>query len=179
MSRRPDGPTPGSSADQVPAADPESFARNILLRQLTQSAKTRSQLAAALAKRGVPEEIAERLLQRFTEVGLIDDRAYAQDLIDAQAAAGGLSRRGVADKLRRRGVPGEIIDEVTAEIAAEDERTAAVEFARRKGLRMMHLEPMVRRRRLAGVLARRGYSPDVVLSVIREVDDDLVDAQSP
>lgn len=179
MSRRPEGPTPGSSADQVPAADPESFARNILLRQLTQSAKTRSQLGAALAKRGVPEDIAERLLQRFTDVGLIDDWAYARNLIDAQAAAGGLSRRGVAEKLRRRGVPKEIIDEVTNEIESEDEWSAAVDLARRKATRMLNLEPSVRRRRLAGVLARRGYPPDTVMSALREVEDELVVSELP
>ena len=76
----PAGPTPGSLADAGPEPDPESVARTILLRRLAAAPRTRAQLAADLAARDVPGDAAERVLDRFTEVGLIDDAAFADDL---------------------------------------------------------------------------------------------------
>src|SRR5690348_2024532 len=52
-------------------AEPASLAREICLRLLTMAPRTRAQLADALARRGVPDEVADEVLGRFTEIGLI------------------------------------------------------------------------------------------------------------
>jgi regulatory protein len=58
-----------------PDADPESVARKILLDRLTGAPRSRAELEKALARKNVPDDIARRLLDRFTEVGLVDERA--------------------------------------------------------------------------------------------------------
>ena len=59
-------------------ADPETVAKNLCLRALTGTPKTRQQLADLLADRDVPDDAAEAVLDRLGEVGLIDDEAFAQ-----------------------------------------------------------------------------------------------------
>lgn len=163
------GPTPGSPADESESADPEAVGRAILLRQLTLGPRTRAQLAQAMTRRNVPPEVAEPLLERFTEVGLIDDAAFAELLIRSEAAAGGLSRRRVAQRLRQKGVPGEVVDAAVGGIDPQQEYEAARELAQRRLRRMAGLDAPIARRRMAGLLARRGYSPEIVHQVLRHV----------
>jgi regulatory protein len=66
-------PVPGSTAGQAEQVDPAAVARGIALRQLATGPRTRAQLAAAMARRGVPGEVAEKVLDRFEEVQLVDD----------------------------------------------------------------------------------------------------------
>lgn len=167
------GPTPGSAADDSPDADPERVARAILLRQLALGPRTEAQLRDALTRRNVPVEVAEVLLVRFTEVGLIDDAAYAEALIRSEAAAGGLSRRRVADRLQAKGVSDELAAEAVAQIDPDQELEAARTLAARQMRRLGGLERAVAQRRLAGVLARRGYPPDTVRRVVRDAFDEL------
>ena len=108
------------------------MARAICLRLLTLQPRTRAELAAALAKRGVPDDAATTVLSRFTEVGLIDDRAFAAAWVDSRHAGRGLSRRALASELRRRGVAGEIVGEAVALVDAEAEKRAARQLVDRR-----------------------------------------------
>ena len=90
-----------------PPADPVEVARLICLRQLEFAPRTRAQLAAVLSKRHVPDEAAEVVLDRFTEVGLVDDASYALAWVESRHRARGLARRALSVELRRRGVDGD------------------------------------------------------------------------
>ncbi|MFN8126139.1 MAG: regulatory protein RecX [Candidatus Nanopelagicales bacterium] len=163
--------------------DPEALARTIVLRRLTGSARTRAELEKALAAKSVPAEVAEAVLDRFTELGLIDDAEYAAAFTESRRHRGGWSRRAMQAKLRERGVPRDLVTEAMATVDADDERASALALARRRWNTSVPLE--VRRRRLTAMLARRGYSHDIVHSVLRaveaespdgpEVDDEFLD----
>jgi len=160
--------------DEVPGdpeqdlGDPEAVARAICLRLLTQRARSRAELADKLAKRGVPEDAAGRVLDRFAEVGLIDDAALAAHLAGAQHRERGLARRAVAAKLRQRGLT-EHVDAALTTIDGDDERTRARELVERRRQALAGLPPEVQARRLVGLLARKGYSPGMSYAVVREV----------
>lgn len=151
-----------------PDADPETVARQILLRRLTDQPRSRAELAEALAKRHVPDEVATRLLDRFTEVGLIDDAAFARALVQSRMTGKGLARRALAMELRRKGIADELAREVLDGIDPDDEDDAARALVRRKLRSTSGLEPQARMRRLVGALARKGYPPGVALRVVRE-----------
>ena len=148
--------------------DPESVARAICLRLLTLQPRTRAELAAALAKRGVPDDAAGAVLSRFTEVGLIDDRAFAAAWVDSRHAGRGLSRRALASELRRRGVDGEIVGEAVAVVDAEAEERAARQLVDHRLASTRRLDQSARVRRLAGMLARKGYPGALAMRVVRE-----------
>jgi regulatory protein len=160
-----DGP-PGDPEQEL--GDPEAVARAICLRLLTQRARSRTELASALHDRGVPDAAAAAVLDRFAEVGLIDDAALAATLAGAQHRERGLARRAVAVKLRNRGLS-EHIDDALSPIAAASARLRAHELVAKRRAALAGLPSDVQARRLVGLLARKGYSSGLAYSVVREV----------
>lgn len=148
------------------------MARGICLRLLTMAPRTRAQLAEALRKREVPQEAADAVLDRFSEVGLIDDEAFAAAWVSSRHAGRGLARKALASELRHRGVEEETVKEAVDQLDPEEEAETARRLVRRKLSSTRSLEPAVRTRRLAGMLARKGYGPGLAFRVIREVLED-------
>jgi regulatory protein len=143
-------------------------ARAICLRLLTVQPRTRAELASALARRKVPDEAAAAVLGRFAEVGLIDDRAFAEAWVGSRHAGRGLARRALAAELRRRGVDGETVGEAIATLDTETEERTARELVTRRLPGTRQLEPAARARRLVGMLARKGYPPALAVRVVGE-----------
>jgi regulatory protein len=152
-------------------SDPESAARGICLRALTGAPKTRQQLADLLAQRGVPDDAAETVLDRFTEVGLIDDAAFARAWVTSRQAGRGLARRALSAELRAKGVEPDVAAEAVDEVDDEDERASARRLVERRAGAMRRLDRTTATRRLMGMLARKGYSGGMAAAVIREVLD--------
>ncbi|WP_369134756.1 regulatory protein RecX [Modestobacter sp. I12A-02662] len=151
--------------------DPEAVARGVCLRALTGASKTRKQLADLLAKRGVPEDAATRVLDRFTEVGLIDDAAFAAAWVSSRQSGRGLARRALTAELRAKGVDGEVAAAAVAEVDPQDEWDAARRLVERKLPSMRRLDRATAERRLVGMLARKGYGGGLAGWVVREALD--------
>jgi len=132
------------------------------------SPKTRAQLADALAAKGIPDEAAEAVLDRYTEVGLIDDAAFARAWVSSRQAGRGLATRVLAQELRNKGIDKDIAGAALADLDPAAEEESARGLVRRKLRSMGNLEPHVVTRRLLGMLARKGYPSEVALRVIRE-----------
>ncbi|WP_244312889.1 recombination regulator RecX [Microbispora hainanensis] len=164
----PDGPEEGAAASAGPPADPEAVARAICLRLLTMAPKTRAQLADALRKRDVPEDAANAVLERFSEVGLIDDEAFAAAWVTSRHTGRGLARRALAQELRRRGVAEETVKDAVGQLDPDEEAETARRLVDRKLAATRGVEPQARMRRLVGMLARKGYSPGLAFRVVRE-----------
>ncbi|WUP75397.1 recombination regulator RecX [Microbispora hainanensis] len=164
----PDGPEEGTAASAGPPADPEAVARAICLRLLTMAPKTRAQLADALRKRDVPEDAANAVLERFSEVGLIDDKAFAAAWVSSRHTGRGLARRALAQELRQRGVAEETVKDAVGQLDPDEEAETARRLVDRKLAATRGVEPQARMRRLVGMLARKGYSPGLAFRVVRE-----------
>ena len=167
-----DGPTPGSSADQVPDANPVDVARAICLRQLTMGPRTRHQLATAMAKRNVDPEIAEQVLDRLEDVSLIDDESYAAMWVRSRHNSRGLSRRALGQELRQRGVSDSYVEQALEDVSVEDEYVAARRLVDKKLPSTRALGIETRMRRLVAMLGRKGYSGGVAMRVVREALSD-------
>ncbi|MEX5721768.1 regulatory protein RecX [Geodermatophilus maliterrae] len=165
-----DDAPPGDPADDP--GDPESVARAICLRALTGSAKTRQQLADLLERRGVPEEAAGAVLDRFGEVGLIDDAAFARAWVSSRQAGRGLARRALKAELRAKGVDGEDAEQALALVDDEDERVSARRLVERRLPSLRRVDRVTATRRLVGMLARKGYGGGLAGAVVREVLDE-------
>jgi regulatory protein len=159
---------PDPERDLGPDADPESVARKILLDQLTGRARTRAELAKKLSSRNVPDDVATRLLDRFEEVGLVDDADFARQWVEQRRTGRGLARRALAQELRRKGVDDETAGAALAEVEPDDEIEVARALVRRKLRSVQGLQPEKATRRLVGMLARKGHSPGTAYRVVRE-----------
>lgn len=166
-----DRPPPGSLAGASVDADPEQVARTIALRRLESAPRTRHDLAVTLARKGVPDDVSERVLDRFTEVGLIDDEAFAHAWVASRHSGRGLGRRVLQQELRRKGVAPDLIEAACAHIDDEAERARAYDWALSRAHRMVPSSTPVAtlQRRLAGQLARKGYGPGMSYEIARSV----------
>jgi len=157
------GESPGARDD-----DPETRARQACLRLLTLAPRTRAQLAGALRRRGIPDEVADDVLGRFADAGLIDDAAFARAWVESRHYSRGLSRRSLSAELRRRGVDTEEIREAVDALDPEQEVATARRLIEQKMTGSRGQPPEVRARRTASMLARKGYPPGLVFRLIRE-----------
>jgi regulatory protein len=161
--------SPGGTPPGNPRDDPEERARQICLRLLTLAPRTRAQLADALRKRGIPDETADEVLSRFEDVGLIDDAAFARAWVESRHYSRGLAGRALSAELKQRGVAAEEIRAAIEErLGPEAEIDAARRLVDRKLQSTRGLPPEQRTRRLAGLLARKGYPAGLAFRVIRE-----------
>ncbi len=157
-----------SRASQEPPLDPEERARALCLRLLTGTPRTRRQLADAMRKQEIPDEAAEHVLERFQDVGLIDDQAFANAWVESRHRGRGLARRALAVELRHRGVDAELVSEAVGLLDSEQEEETARELIRRRLPGTRGLDRDKRIRRLAGMLARKGYPEGLALKVVRD-----------
>jgi len=149
-------------------ADPESVARTILLRRLTDQPRSRAELAGFLAKKHVPDDVAEKVLDRFEEVGLIDDEEFARSWVESRQRSRGVASKVLAMELRRKGIDDETSREVLADLDPEVEKQNAHRLVQKKLRSMRGLDSTTQIRRLTGMLARKGYPSSVVFRVVRE-----------
>ena len=147
---------------------PEAVARQICLQMLTAAPRTRAQLAAALRRRRVPDDVAEAVLGRFADVKLIDDAMFATAWVESRHHGRGLSGRALAAELRHRGVASEDIQAAVDRLAPEQELATARSLVARKLVATRGQPTPARTRRLVGVLARKGYSQALAYRVARE-----------
>ena len=152
--------------------DPYTRAKTIVYNQLAYSAKTRGQLRKKLQAEGFDAELIESLLDKFEAAKLIDDAEYAQTFVAQKSRTKKLSRAALRRELAERGVRGEEAENALAQRTDEQEREDAAELVRKKLRPGMDLSDRAEKdrvtRRLLGMLARRGYSSSVSMSVIRE-----------
>jgi regulatory protein len=145
----------------------EEQARALCLRLLTARARTRAELSAQLAKRGYPDDVSNRVLDRLAGVGLVDDAEFAEQWVQSRRSSAGKGKRALAAELHSKGVDDDVITTVLADIDAGSERVRAEQLVRAR-LRRENLDgDQVRTvRRLVAMLARRGYDQTMAYDVV-------------
>jgi regulatory protein len=168
----PDGrPSSGLSSGERPSSSPEQSeserAREICLRQLAVRPRTRAELAKVLARKEISDEVIAEVLDRYDEVGIIDDAAFARAWVTSRHQGRGLARRALANELRQRGVDSEVASEALETLDEDEEAATARALVDRK-LRTATGTPDAVFRRLVGMLARKGYSAGVAIRAVKD-----------
>ncbi|MEV0946364.1 recombination regulator RecX [Rhodococcus sp. NPDC049939] len=146
----------------------ETQAKDVCLRLLTDRARTRAELAACLIRKGFSVDVTERVLDRLTDVGLVNDADFALQWVHSRHTHSGKGKRALAMELRRKGIGEEDATVALAQIDVDDERQRASELVAKK-LRTMSVDDRDRAvRRLVSMLARRGFSQGLSFEVVKE-----------
>jgi len=132
-------------------------------------AKSKGELLSHLKRRGVTEDVANAVLYRLQEAGLVDDAAFAQAWVESRLRSKRLSKAVIAGELRAKGISQEQIAEAIGEIDSDTEYSSALELARRKMPSLGGCDPQTQRRRIHGALARRGFGFGVISQVMQEI----------
>lgn len=118
-----------------------------------------------MARKDVPDEVAQAVLDRFTEVGLIDDAEYARMLVRARHEDRGLARRALVVELRRKGIDDEVAAVALDAVDPDLEEATARGLARRRLASSRGLAREVRLRRVVAMLGRKGYSSGLAVQI--------------
>jgi regulatory protein len=129
--------------------------------------RTRAELAKILVRRQISNEVIAEVLDRYDEVGIIDDAAFARAWVSSRHHGRGLARRALANELRQRGVDAEVASEALETIDDDTEAAAARDLVNRK-LRTTSGTPEAVFRRLVGMLARKGYPAGVAIRAVKD-----------
>jgi regulatory protein len=113
--------------------------------------------------------IVTQVLDRLTVVGLVDDASFAQAYVRTGVAVRRRGTRSLRSELRGRGVSDADIETAAEEVSEDTERATALALASRRAPSLARFAPEVRRRRLMGLLVRRGFDSAIVSSVLSEV----------
>ena len=152
---------------EEPPRPPSEVAREICLRQLAVRPRTRAELAKALTQREIADEVIAEVLDRYDEVGIIDDAAFARAWVSSRHHGRGLAKRALANELRQKGVDAETAIEALEVLDDDAEAETARTLVDRK-LRTTTGTPEQLVRRLVGMLARKGYSAGVAYRVVKD-----------
>jgi regulatory protein len=152
------------------STDPAERARAIALSYLNHSPRSSGQLRAKLISREVEPDVADFVIARYVEVGLLDDAALAATIARTRHAERGLSRRAIGAELRRKSFAPEHIESALAHIADEDEWNAARDLAAKRWNRLEGHTDDVRTRRVVGMLGRKGYGPSTAIAVVKHLN---------
>lgn len=148
--------------------DPREAARAVCLRLLAVRPRTRAELATALRRRGIPDEDASAVLERYDEVGMIDDAAFARAWVSTRHHGRGLARGALARELRQRGVDSEAIAPALDELDEGAEARMARDLVARRMRSMTGVSPDAAFRRLVSMLARKGYPAGLAVRTVRD-----------
>lgn len=154
--RNPEGPGPAERGMAIAIA--------LLARHAWSIARMRERLL----RRGVPEAAADAVIAELTRAGLLGDRAYARD-----AATLELSRRPASDAFLEHKLVSKGVDERVAARAAKGAAEGVSELDRARALARRNARPDAKdpagaRRRLLGLLARRGFDAETARTAVDE-----------
>ncbi|GIF36116.1 regulatory protein RecX [Actinoplanes xinjiangensis] len=162
-----DGFSVGREARAEPPRSESEVAREICLRQLAVRPRTRAELTKVLLRKEISEEVIAEVLDRYDEVGIIDDAAFARAWVSSRHHGRGLARRALANELRQRGVDAETAGEALEVVDDEAEAEAARALVDRK-LRSTRGTPDAIFRRLVAMLARKGYPAGIAIRAVKD-----------
>ena len=169
----------GAPEERQRSESPEQRARDTVYRMLAARARSRSELREALLRKEIDEDVADAVLQKFVDAGLVDDAAFAESWVHARHRNQGLGRRALGFELRRKGVDESSVEAALSTVDGDAEEERARELVQRKLRSMGALDSTTRMRRLVGMLARKGYSEGLAFRVVREeLENSGLDADS-
>ena len=129
--------------------------------------RSAAELQERLRRKGFAHEVAVAVVERLQELGYVDDRRYAGELVRGRMAQRPEGKRALQRELRRRGIEGKMIDEALEEcFGGVDEVALAVEVIERRLPRLANVDVGTARRRLVALLQRRGFDFEVIQEAV-------------
>ncbi|MDI2030973.1 regulatory protein RecX [Saccharopolyspora sp. TS4A08] len=169
--RTPDSEPRDAAADTKPQRkpdDPAAQARDVVYRLLASRARSRLELRQALLRKDIDEEIADAVLQKFVDAGLVDDASFAEEWVNQRQRSQGLGRKALGFELRRKGIDEHLVESALSNVDGDAEAERARELVQRKLRGMGSVEHTAKMRRLVGMLARKGYSEGLAYRIVKE-----------
>ena len=161
----------GGSAPAAPRADADDAdaCREAALTLLDAAARSSGALARRLVDKGFDTNVVDQVVDRLTKLGLVDDQAYAQDLLRS-CLHRTMGERGVLSEMTRKGLDPGLAAQVVAQASREGLFVdSAYELGRKVARKTAGLDLKVRKRRFWSAGSRKGHSPGLLNQVAADL----------
>ncbi len=144
------------------------------LKYLGMRLHSQAELRRKLMKREYGGQVVEGVLADLVRMGYVDDARYARAKAMSAAEHKHHGRRRAFAELMKAGVNADVaekaLDEVySAEGVGADQLSTARELARKKLASLKKLDPLAAKRRLVGMLQRRGFDYETIRPIVDEM----------
>lgn len=156
-------------AEAGPGGETVGRAFAYVLRSTAQRPRTEAEVRASLESRGFGD-VADEVLDRARAAKAVDDAAFARLWVEDRGRTRGYGVARLRQELRRRLVPGPLIEDALLLVEDRDDLAVATDLARaRLAALPPALQPEAIARRLQAYLVRRGHPPGLAQRVAIDV----------
>jgi regulatory protein len=159
-----------SALDESVLADNAQYAFDSAAALLAHGMRTQGDLEQRLRERGIVDAAIGPAMDKLAAYGYVDDMAYAKEFVRSDIASGRWGRMAVAQRLREKKLPREIIDEAMLAYTEEMEKRSAKKQLDALVSKASGEKRQVRQKVFAA-LTRHGFSYDIISSLFSEADD--------
>jgi regulatory protein len=161
--------SPRARREAPTTAPPAERARELALSILTRAPRSAADLRARLISKEIEPEVADEVIARYVEVGLLDDGGLAAMIARTRHAERGLAPRAIAQELRRKGFEEDHIRAALEPLTVEVQEETARELATRRWSREPTAPTEARIRHTVSHLARKGYPASLAFALVRDL----------
>lgn len=136
---------------------------------LAASPKTRKEITQKLTDKGYPKDVIDLTVGQLEKQKVLDDRAYALNLINRFSVIQPSGRQRITFEMKRHGIPAAIQEELLNDWNKEAEVARAEDAARARWERLNRLPAEKKTKRIYDFLLRRGFD----FQICREVTTKL------
>lgn len=161
--------SPRARREAPTTAPPAERARELALSILTRAPRSAADLRARLLSKEIEPDVADEVIKRYVEVGLLDDGGLAAMIARTRHAERGLAPRAIAQELRRKGFEEDHIRAALEPLTADVQEETARELAAKRWSREADAQTEARVRRTVSHLARKGYPAALAFALVRDL----------
>jgi regulatory protein len=166
------------------AVDDPAVVLDAAARFLEARSRSVTEVRRRLTTAGYRSDLIDGAITRLSELGMLDDEAFARLWVESRDRARPRGERALRDELRLKGIDRSIVDLVLDERRATDvdaamapDRTAAERLLEKNARTLRRIaDPRQRRQRAYALLARNGFDPETcreVATTVATMDDEL------
>lgn len=141
---------------------------SVVMRRLNAAPRSRGELSKYLLDKEFDPTVIERVLDRVSSMGYIDDAAYAQEWVRSRHRSRGLAPSVLKRELISKDVDLELIEAALESLSPDETHVRAYELAAKKYRSLLSVDHAVAVRRIAALLQRKGYPPGMCFQVAKE-----------
>lgn len=145
-------------------------AREYALKLLSYRSRSEKEIYDRLKKKGFAGAEITCTIKFLQAAGLIKDEELVHELLKNAVEKKYLAKRGIKLFLRNRGIKKDLIDEAISGLSEDAEKEAALGLAERKLKVLKNYPPDIIKRRLWGMLERRGFSAEIIKETLNLTD---------
>lgn len=158
--------------EEIRGFDEYIYGKRIAFDYLSYRIRTISEIKKRLKKAKLQEETIEKVITHLKELKLVDDEAFARQLVAEKIKNKPSGKRMIEKKLYEMGIPKQVGESVLNEMLDEEtEKALALKVYEKLIPKISGLDKQEARKKIFAKLASRGFNFDIINEIIREKAD--------